>query len=97
MPCTGGNYDGDHEGHSGFEAIGIANYKLLPGWIDQVKPVDIVLMLLGTNDVVCNKLRLMILTNGNIVALEESIGRCCCMDHAVRANACKQPQNQALG
>jgi hypothetical protein len=58
MPCTG-TYDGDHEGHSGFEAIGIANYKLLPGWLDQVKPVDIVMMLLGTNDVVCKKIKVV--------------------------------------
>jgi hypothetical protein len=43
----------DHEGHVGYEAIGIANQDLLRGWLDKVKPVDIGMILLGTNDVVC--------------------------------------------
>jgi hypothetical protein len=52
FPCNG-QYDLDHEGHVGYEAIGIANQDLLRGWLDKVKPVDIGMILLGTNDVVC--------------------------------------------
>jgi lysophospholipase L1-like esterase len=42
-------HDGDHEGHSGFQATGIANQNQLPGWLSATSP-DIVLMHLGTND-----------------------------------------------
>lgn len=43
-------YDGDHEGHSGFTATGIADQNQLPAWLSATTP-DIVLMHLGTNDV----------------------------------------------
>lgn len=43
-------YDGDHEGHSGFTATGIADQNQLPGWLSATTP-DVVLMHLGTNDV----------------------------------------------
>lgn len=42
-------YDGDHEGHSGFTATGIADQNQLPGWLAATNP-HIVLMHLGTND-----------------------------------------------
>jgi lysophospholipase L1-like esterase len=42
-------HDGDHEGHGGFTATGIADQNLLPGWLSATRP-DIVLMHLGTND-----------------------------------------------
>jgi lysophospholipase L1-like esterase len=42
-------HDGDHEGHSGFSATGIADQNQLPGWLSSTRP-DIVLMHLGTND-----------------------------------------------
>jgi hypothetical protein len=51
FPCTG-QYDQDHEGHVGYEAIGIAKQNQLTGWLNKVKPVDIGMILLGTNDVV---------------------------------------------
>ncbi|MCO1576910.1 SGNH/GDSL hydrolase family protein [Crossiella sp. SN42] len=43
-------HDGDHEGHGGYLATGIANQNLLPPWLSAARP-DIVLMHLGTNDV----------------------------------------------
>jgi lysophospholipase L1-like esterase len=43
-------YDSNHEGHSGFTAVGIANQNQLPAWLSATTP-DIVLMHLGTNDV----------------------------------------------
>ncbi|KAI1498929.1 cellulose-binding protein [Biscogniauxia marginata] len=43
------NWDKHHEGHSGFLAINIAN-TLLEGWLADSKP-DIVMFMLGTNDV----------------------------------------------
>ncbi|KAF1807892.1 SGNH hydrolase [Eremomyces bilateralis CBS 781.70] len=46
-----GEYDLEHEGHVGYEAIGIASKGQLSGWLNQVKPVDIGMILLGTNDV----------------------------------------------
>ena len=50
---TGGGcsvaHDGDHEGHSGFSATGIADQNQLPGWLAATNP-HIVLMHLGTND-----------------------------------------------
>jgi lysophospholipase L1-like esterase len=42
-------HDGDHEGHGGFSATGIADQNQLPPWLDATNP-DIVLMHLGTND-----------------------------------------------
>jgi hypothetical protein len=51
FPCQG-KYDGDNEGHVGYEAIGIARQNQLPPRLERSKHVDIVMMLLGTNDVV---------------------------------------------
>jgi hypothetical protein len=42
-------FDGDHEGHGGFSATGIADQDQLPPWLASARP-DIVLMHLGTND-----------------------------------------------
>lgn len=42
-------HDGDHEGHGGFSATGIADQNQLPGWLSATSP-NIVLMHLGTND-----------------------------------------------
>ncbi|WP_129843085.1 cellulose binding domain-containing protein [Streptomyces sp. RFCAC02] len=49
-PYCQGAFDGDNEGHGGFLATGIANDNQLPGWLSGTDP-DIVLMMLGTNDV----------------------------------------------
>jgi cellulase/cellobiase CelA1 len=50
---TGGGcsvpHDGDHEGHGGYSATGIADQNQLPPWLAATRP-DIVLMHLGTND-----------------------------------------------
>jgi len=48
--CNLASWDGDNEGHGGFQATGIANQNQLPGWLAATRP-DIVLMHLGTNDV----------------------------------------------
>jgi chitodextrinase len=48
--CNLASWDGDNEGHGGFQATGIANQNLLPGWLAATHP-DIVLMHLGTNDI----------------------------------------------
>jgi lysophospholipase L1-like esterase len=45
----GFTYDGDHEGHGGFSATGIADQNQLPPWLNAARP-DIVVMHLGTND-----------------------------------------------
>jgi cellulose binding protein with CBM2 domain/GDSL-like lipase/acylhydrolase family protein len=42
-------FDGDHEGHGGYAATGIADQDQLPPWLAAARP-DIVLMHLGTND-----------------------------------------------
>ncbi len=42
-------HDGDHEGHGGFSATGIADQNQLPPWLAAARP-DVVLMHLGTND-----------------------------------------------
>jgi hypothetical protein len=42
-------FDGDHEGHGGFSATGIAEQDQLPPWLAAARP-DVVLMHLGTND-----------------------------------------------
>ncbi|MDT9684027.1 cellulose binding domain-containing protein [Streptomyces sp. TRM76323] len=49
-PWCEGEFDIDNEGHGGFLATGIANNNQLPGWLSATDP-DIVLMMLGTNDV----------------------------------------------
>lgn len=46
---TAGGFDTHHEGHSGWQAVNIAN-DYLPGWLSVSKP-DIVQFMLGTNDV----------------------------------------------
>lgn len=45
-----GQHDPDHEGHPGFTATGIARREQLVGWA-ATDPPDVVLMHLGTNDV----------------------------------------------
>ncbi|WP_410641391.1 cellulose binding domain-containing protein [Amycolatopsis sp. lyj-346] len=42
-------FDGDHEGHGGYAATGIADQNQLPAWLAASRP-DVVLMHLGTND-----------------------------------------------
>jgi len=44
------NWDLHHEGHAGFLAINIANSTILENWLSAAQP-DIVLFMLGTNDV----------------------------------------------
>ena len=49
--CQGSSgWDQGHEGHSGYLAINIANTNLV-GWLSSAKP-DIVMYMLGTNDIV---------------------------------------------
>lgn len=47
--CGDTAYDHDNEGHSGFQAVGIANLRLLPVWL-QANPADVITMHLGIND-----------------------------------------------
>lgn len=49
--CTSatGNFDTGHEGHSGWQAVDIAN-QYIEGWVADAKP-DIANFMLGTNDV----------------------------------------------
>ncbi|KAF2183573.1 carbohydrate esterase family 3 protein [Zopfia rhizophila CBS 207.26] len=47
--CSGINYDKNHEGHAGYQAVNIANQNQLVGWL-QRNPADIITMHLGTND-----------------------------------------------
>ena len=47
--ATDGKFDLHHEGHSGYLAIDIANTDLV-GWLSSAKP-DVVMFMLGTNDV----------------------------------------------
>jgi lysophospholipase L1-like esterase len=49
-PYCQGTFDIDNEGHGGYLATGIANNNQLPGWLSATQP-DIVMMMLGTNDV----------------------------------------------
>ncbi|MDT0347049.1 cellulose binding domain-containing protein [Streptomyces litchfieldiae] len=49
-PYCQGSFDIDNEGHGGFLATGIANDNQLPGWLSATGP-DVVMMMLGTNDV----------------------------------------------
>ncbi|KFZ17378.1 hypothetical protein V502_04620, partial [Pseudogymnoascus sp. VKM F-4520 (FW-2644)] len=52
--CQGNaGWDMHHEGHSGYLAINIANTNL-QGWLASAKP-DVVMFMLGTNDVVQGK------------------------------------------
>ncbi|KAL5316575.1 hypothetical protein ACEPPN_015624 [Leptodophora sp. 'Broadleaf-Isolate-01'] len=46
----GFTYDGENDGHGGFQATGIVSNNQLPGWLAVSQP-DIVTMMLGTNDV----------------------------------------------
>jgi lysophospholipase L1-like esterase len=48
--CSGLNYDRNHEGHAGFQAVNIANQNQLVGWLQRF-PTDVITMHLGTNDV----------------------------------------------
>ncbi|KAH8732589.1 SGNH hydrolase-type esterase domain-containing protein [Phaeosphaeriaceae sp. PMI808] len=50
----GFQYDGQNEGHAGFQAVNIANQNQLVGWLASTKP-DIVTMHLGTNDIWANR------------------------------------------
>jgi lysophospholipase L1-like esterase len=49
-----GNPDQDHEGHPGSLATDFAKNGNLTGWLDAAQP-DVILMLLGTNDVLLGK------------------------------------------
>jgi lysophospholipase L1-like esterase len=49
-----GNPDQDHEGHPGSLATDFAKNGNLVGWLDAAKP-DVIVMLLGTNDVLLGK------------------------------------------
>ncbi|MEU7619116.1 carbohydrate-binding domain-containing protein [Micromonospora rifamycinica] len=53
-PYCSGTFDVDNEGHGGFLATGIADGNLLPGWLSATRP-NVVVMMLGTNDVWSNK------------------------------------------
>ncbi|KAF2188177.1 carbohydrate esterase family 3 protein [Zopfia rhizophila CBS 207.26] len=53
-PDCGFPYDGENEGHAGFLATGIVKDNQLPGWLNAAKP-DVVMMHLGTNDVIQKK------------------------------------------
>ncbi len=48
--CAGNNIQQNHEGHSGSQATDYATYGNLTGWLNQ-NPPDVIIMLLGTNDV----------------------------------------------
>ena len=52
LPATdcGVEYDGENEGHNGFQANVIANDGLLPGWLQTSGIPDVVTVHLGTND-----------------------------------------------
>lgn len=52
--CGGNGVDQDHEGHSGSQATDYAKNGNLTRWLDQ-NPPDVVIMLLGTNDVLLGK------------------------------------------
>jgi hypothetical protein len=48
--CNSLNYDRDHEGHPGYQAINIVAQNQLVDWLKQ-NPADIITMHLGTNDI----------------------------------------------
>ncbi|KAF3044514.1 hypothetical protein E8E11_007486 [Didymella keratinophila] len=52
--CDGTNVDQDHEGHPGSQAVDYVANGNLTVWLDQ-NPPDVILMLLGTNDVLIGK------------------------------------------
>ncbi|KAF1846791.1 carbohydrate esterase family 3 protein [Cucurbitaria berberidis CBS 394.84] len=52
--CGGNGVDQDHEGHSGSQATDYAKNGNLTVWLDR-NPPDVVIMLLGTNDVLLGK------------------------------------------
>ncbi|KAJ4410870.1 hypothetical protein N0V91_001799 [Didymella pomorum] len=52
--CGGTNVDQDHEGHPGSQAVDYVAKGNLTVWLDQ-NPPDVILMLLGTNDVLIGK------------------------------------------
>lgn len=52
--CGNTKYDRDNEGHSGFQAINIANQNQLDGWL-KTNPADVITMHLGTNDIAQGK------------------------------------------
>jgi len=49
--CNNLNYDRDHEGHPGYQAVNIVKDKQLVDWLRQ-NPADIITMHLGTVDIV---------------------------------------------
>lgn len=53
--CGGANIDQDHEGHPGSLATDYAAKGNLTVWLNAVQTPDIILMLLGTNDVLIGK------------------------------------------
>lgn len=53
--CGGANIDQDHEGHPGSQATDFAAKGNLTVWLNAVETPDIILMLLGTNDVLLGK------------------------------------------
>ncbi|CAE7199210.1 hypothetical protein CFE70_007846 [Pyrenophora teres f. teres 0-1] len=52
--CSGAAMDQNHEGHPGSLATDFAKNGNLVGWLDQ-NPPDVVIMLIGTNDVLAKK------------------------------------------
>lgn len=52
--CSGAAIDQNHEGHPGSLATDFAKNGNLVGWLDQ-NPPDVVIMLIGTNDVLAKK------------------------------------------
>ncbi|RMZ72527.1 acetylxylan esterase [Pyrenophora seminiperda CCB06] len=52
--CSGFAIDQDHEGHPGSLATDFAKNGNLTGWLDR-NPPDVVIMLVGTNDVLIGK------------------------------------------
>ncbi|KAI8930528.1 hypothetical protein NX059_012126 [Plenodomus lindquistii] len=52
--CSGSNNHQAHEGHAGSLATDYAHNNNLTGWLDQ-NPPDIIIMLLGTNDILHGK------------------------------------------
>ncbi|KAF2121521.1 SGNH hydrolase-type esterase domain-containing protein [Lophiotrema nucula] len=50
--CAGIDYDRDHEGHPGAQAKEFVDNKSLPGWLNSSGNPDVILVHLGTNDVI---------------------------------------------
>lgn len=53
--CSGANIDQDHEGHPGSQATDYAAKGNLITWLNAVDTPDVILMLLGTNDILLGK------------------------------------------